>query len=691
MTDVLDYEAEETDAPETEAPSGLSRLLQFAEARGDITELLTEQELANLGHDVVEDYRRDDASRADWKDKVEAALRHAAQEDDGEKSYPFPNASNVKYPILTVAAQQFAARAMPAIVKGDEAVGVKVIGQAPVPPALPQPPPGQQLPPEVAAQLQPIVQAFQQAQAQWQAKNARAKRVKTYLNYQIFYGMDDWEGDTDALLHQLPVVGCGFRKVYYDASDGRSCSEFVNALNLTVAMDTKSLKRAPRITQDFELYPYEIEQRQRRGIYRDVTLTQTEEDAQAPRKILEQHRLHDLDGDGVEEPYIVTVDEQSEQVLRIDAAFTPDDVTVENGEVVSIERWVPFVKYGFLPDPKGRFYDIGFGHLLKPLTEVLNTSINQLLDAGHAQVAGGGFIASGLRLQGAGRQSTLKWRPGEYKTVNMSGQDLRAAIYERPLPQPSPVLFQLLDLILGAAKDIAAIKDVITGEAPQNAPVGTTLALIEQGLQVFTSIYKRVYRAEREEFQLLYDCEAKFGNPADYAEIVDDPQADFRADFDHRGRDIIPVSDPSVVTKMQALAKAQVLGQVNQQYPGVLNQAEAAKRTLEAAEIDDADALISPPQPNPMVEAKVKETEASAASKQADALKKTVEAGQAFGELHGNAEQGGVPGLEGAPGDAMGAQGGAGGGAGPAPGVDAGFMGGGGSQPVAPGGAENPG
>jgi chaperonin GroES len=679
--DTLDPPEDDDFDATDDKPVPFDRLMQFAQNMGDICDLLDDHELSELGHDVVTDYRRDDQSRADWKTKAVAALKVAAQEHPAEKSYPFDKASNVHHPMLTVASQQFAARAMPAIVKGDEAIGVKVIGEAPSQPQLPEAPPGQQPPPEVVK----AQQAFQQAVGAWRQKQARAKRVKTYLNYQLFYQMDDWEGDTDALLHQLPVVGCGFRKVYYHGSEGRSCADFVTALNLVVPIDTKSLKRCPRITQEFELYPYEIDQRIRSGMYRDppVSLIPEGDDDQAPRKMLEQHRLHDLDGDGVEEPYVITVDEQTEQVLRIDAAFGPNDVKLDTDKqdghgrprVISIERWVPYVKYEFLPDPKGRFYGIGFGHLLGPLTDVINTTINQLIDAGHAQVAGGGFIASGLRIQNAGQGSTIRWQPGEYKTVNVSGNDLRAAIYERTLPGPSPVLFELLDLILGAAKDIASVKDVITGDAPANAPVGTTLALIEQGLQVFTAIYKRIYRAEREEFQLLYDCEGRYGSGEDYADVVDDPSADFKADFSRKGHDIAPVSDPTVVTKMQALAKAQVIGQVNTMFPGAINPQAGAKRILEAAEVDDADQLVAAPQqPNPLMLAKVEETKASAAQKNASALKDTIEAGAGFGALHG-AVEGGVSGLEGAPDQPMGVPGGQGGLGGAAGGMDAPVLG----------------
>lgn len=663
MDDELDLMEPEDEAVETEGPPpSLKRLMAFAQANGDISGELSADELSRLGTEVVADYERDDASREEWKERVKAALSDAAQDEPGEKSYPFQNASNVRHPMLAVAAQQFAARAYPAIVKGDEAVKVKVFGQPPE-----EPPQGAaQAAQQGDPQAQQAMQDYQEAGQRYQAKRKRAERVKSYLNYQIFYGMDGWEADTDALLNVIPITGIAFRKVYYDMSQGKPCSEMVSALHLVVPADTRDLKRCPRITQEFELYPYEIRARIQSGVYRDVVLPSESDDEQAPRKMLEQHRLHDLDGDGVAEPYIITVDASTGEILRIDAVYTMDDVSVDQeGRVLNIERWVPYVDYPFLPDPKGRFYAIGFGHLLRPLLDVINTSINQLIDAGHAEIAGGGFLASGVRLQGAGQNASLKWKPGEYKTVNVPGSVLKDAIVERTMPKPSTVTFQMLDMMLAAAKDIASVKDVLTGDSPSSAPVGTTLAVIEQGLQVFTSIYKRIYRSLKDEFRKLYECERRYGNVEDYREVLDDPNADMDADFDDDGKDIMPVSDPSAVTKMQALAKAQAL----QQFMGQpwANSTEIFKRILEALDVESPEALVAqPPPPSPDVMAKAKSEEAGAVRDIAETRKTDAETAQIELENAGVAAiVGGVPGLEGPPGNPMGQPGLPGGGGGP--------------------------
>ena len=635
-----------------------SRLLEFADAEGDISGLLDDHELTELGFRVVQDWERDNADRADWLASAEKALCVAAQDPLPEKTYPFEGASRVNYPILVVAAQQFAARAYPAIVKGDTALRVKVIGDDPE-----------------------------------GLKADRAARVRDYLNFRLFYGTEglggnSWEADVDTMLNQMPVTGMGFKKVYYDPLYGCR-SDYVSPLRLTVPKDTVSLERAPRVTHDFDLYPYEIAARQRSKVYRDVKLESTDDDEQKPRLILEQHRMDDLDEDGTEEPYIVTVDKETNQVLRIEAAFTRKDVGFVDGVVVAVQRYMPFVDFPFLPDPKGGFYGLGFGKLLESLGAVINTSINQLLDAGHAQVAGGGFVTAGLRIQGAGQSSTIRFKPGEYKTVNVPSGVAKDAIWDRPVPSPSPVLFSLLDMILSSAKDISSVKDVLTGDAPATAPVGTTLALIEQGLQSFTAIYKRIYRSERREFRKIYECEKRWGDPTDYLRVLDDPKANWDKDFEGNGEDIVPVSDPTVVTRAQALAKAAFL----QQFMAApfANGPEIFKFALDAAEIDDAEKYLAPPQqgPPPGAAEELMKTKASAAKDQTQAVLNMAKAGQITGET---LDPRGLGELESAPGDAMGVQSLGSGGGNPEAGMDGGDMGAGPDPgPLDPNGIEGEG
>lgn len=651
------------DEPEVVAPTG------------GIASKLDSTILADLGSRVVEDYERDRASRAEWEDKARRALDRAAQEDVQAKDYPWQGASNVNYPMLTVAALQFQARAYPAIVKNDEAVQVKVFG-APVDPdpqvlqmAMQQPQSPEQA--QAVQQAQMALAEVQEARARRRSKQRRAERVSTYLNYKLFYEIEGWESDTDSLLLQLPIVGCGFRKTWYAEAGCRSV--YVPAMRLIVNQDARNLETAPRVTEEIpDVYPYQVRQRIASGLYRDVDLVATGDDDQAPRLLLEQYRLDDLDGDGLEEPYVVTVDKETQEVLRIELGGWPTGA--------GFERFMPYTKYEFLPDPKGRFYSIGFGHLLDQITDVVNTSINQLVDAGHAQIAGGGFIAAGVRLQGNGQTNVLRFRPAEYKLVNVAPGQLQGSIYERTFPGPSPVAFQMLDLMLGAVKDITSTSDVITGDAPSTAPVGTTLALIEQGLQVFTAIYKRIYRALKGEFRDLYDTVGRYGDPAEYLEVVDDPEADFAADFSPEGRDILPVSDPSVATRMQAMAKAQILLSMTGRG---LNDREIYLRAFRSFDIDDPEDLVPPAAPPPGAEEAAMQAQARAQREQAGAVKDMAMAEKYAAEAEGKriengyADFGGVRGLALAPFDPMGAGGDAPGLGGPEIGVVGPFVAGG--------------
>lgn len=624
-------EIDDTDLPQTR----LEMLHEFATTGGDISHLLELSQVNQLGTDAVRQWQADQGSRAKWTEMAERSLAIAAQEDDsgdGQKDFPWSNASDIHYPLLTTASQQFAARAEPALIKGDKVVGVKVF----MPPvvhtptidtakAAPQP----QDPQQAQAATQAI-QGQEQADAQHglmlQARQKRGERVKQYLNWLIFYKMDNWQGETDQLLHEIPITGAAFKKIYMGTTG--LCSDYVSALRLTVHSDTKSLNRCPRVTQDFEVYPYEIEDRKRAGIYRDITLPDTTSDPERPRTFIEQHTLADLDGDGLSEPYIVTVDVESRQTMRVEPAYGPDDIIINerSGKVVRIDRWQAFSPFLFLPDPKGSFYGIGFGKLLQTILESIDTTMNQLIDAGTAQIAGGGFIGSGVRLQGGGQGGAAYFRPGEYQMVSTSGATLRDAIWERTVPGPSQVAFSLLEMLLASAKDIASVKDVITGNTPATAPVGTTLALQDQALQVFSSIYKRIYRGFATEFRLMYLTLKRFGGDRERKEYNELTGGDFDADFTGDGTDIQPVADPTVVTKMQMVSRIQTLLQLAENPVGQaagMTQPQQAQaiimESLEALDWDRPERFVGAIAPNPIMEAKAADMQAAAQLKSAQA------------------------------------------------------------------------
>jgi hypothetical protein len=228
----------------------------------------------------------------------------------------------------------------------------------------------------------------------------------------------------------------------------------------------------------------------------------------------------------------------------------------DNGKkIIRIPKDQYFVKYSFIPDPKGGFYDIGFGRLLESLGETIDTTINQMLDAGHLQNAGGGFIGTGIRLKKGGQ---IKVSPGRYEQVETSGK-LGDQIHMHQHQGPSPVLFQLLGMMVEASKDITAVKDILTGDTGGKVQTATTtLAMIEQGLKVFTAIYKRIYRALKDEFRLLFELNARHIDEKAYYTFNDEQEVVEKSDYDLSSMDICPVADPKMVTDMQRAGHAQL-------------------------------------------------------------------------------------------------------------------------------------
>lgn len=548
-------------------PKAVQKLLKYVDAV-NIAEDMDEDEIRGLGEKVIREYEIDDASRSDWKDRMEEAIKLAMQVAE-EKAYPWSKASNIKYPLMTSAAIQFAARAYPAIVPGSNPVKVKLQGKIS------------------------------------DEKRDRAERIGDHMSWQLTEEMEEWEEDTDKLLHILPIVGMVYRKTYFSRDLGRNVSELVLPDKLVVNYKAKSMERAPRITEEIELLPNVVIERQRAGTFLDVDLPLPEgEDDDAPHEFLEQHRCLDLDDDGYDEPYIVTVHKETAKVVRIVARFEAEGIFLnKKNEIARIEPVHHYTKYPFLPSLDGSFYDIGFGVLLTPINESINASINQMLDAGHLQNVGGGLISNSLRIRGG----TMRIKPGEYKQVSVpAGATMRDSVYDFQHPGPSAVLFELLGLMLEAGKEIGSVKDALTGEATgPNEPVGTTLARIEQGLKVFTAIYKRVFRAMKKEYAKLADLNAVYLNPETYFVLHDEEQGVIGPDdYDMEDLDVVPVADPSSVSDMQKIHRAQFLLEHFAADPG-MDGREIKRRVLEAASIQDIDDLFvkqAPPPPPDIIE-----------------------------------------------------------------------------------------
>lgn len=571
----------------------------------NVAEEVDSDMLATIGSKVVREYQIDETSRGEWKEKAEKALERAKLKRS-RKTYPFDGAANVKYPLLTTAALQFAARAYPAIVEGQRVVKGQVVGDDPN-----------------------------------GDKRSKADRISKHMSYQLINEMPEWEEDTDTLLHQLPIVGCCFRKVFYDRTLKRNRSEMVSALDLCVNQKTRSMETVPRISQVFELYPHEIEERAADGVFincDDLGTAQTggDDDEDAPHEFIEQHRYLDLDEDGYREPWIVTVHKETEKVVRIVANFDPAELKIDDAQnrVGRIARYNVFVKYPFFRDPDGGFYDLGLGELLESMSEVIDSTINQMLDAGHLQNAGGGFIGSGLRL----KKNQMRFAPGQYHVVDAAGSKVREAIYNMEHPGPSAVLFNLLGMMIEAGKEISQVKDILSGDVPRQQPATTTLAMIEQGMKVYTSIYKRIHRSLKKEYGLLFALNAKFLPEQSYFTVMDSQKAVQKSDYEAGSLDVVPVSDPNIVTDMQRMTRAQAyLEAANApSAAGVLNIREAWLRYFEGIGSEDIEKLVLPEQtePSPEQQLGMQGAAAEVGKKEAEARKTDAEATIAEEEAH---------------------------------------------------------
>lgn len=567
---------------------------------------ISNEELTALGMRVKREYEIDVTSRADWKEKTEQAMELAMQHTQ-PKQYPWPKAANVIFPLMTTAAMQFAARAYPAIVMGREIVKGVVIGPDTGTPAIdpqtnqPAVQPGPVNPQTGQPTPMPV----------WQVppgfKQQRADKIGEHMSYQLLDEQPEWEGETDQLLHILPIVGCAFRKTFFDAGKARNSSLIVSALKLVINYHAKSLETAPRLTEEVQFYPLDIENMERSGEFRPITYTGSQaqgEDKDAPIDFLEQHRWYDLDNDGYPEPYIVTIDKQSTQVVRIVARFDIENVkwNATKGRIQKIDPTHYYTKYDFFPNPEGGIYGVGFGQLLKPINEAVNATLNMMLDAGHLQVVGGGFVGKGLSMN----TGAVRFQPGEWKPVNTTGSSVRESMVPLPAPGPSPILFQLLGMLVEAGKEVASIKDVLTGETlPANTPATTMLAMVEQGLKQFTAIFKRVHRSLKQELAKLYRLNRIYLEQEASYKIGNDWKSITREDYE-KGSGVEPISDPTMVSDMQRLGRAQLLMTVVND--PMIQKKEVLERFFKAANIENIDALINPnPPPNPLVLEKVQQ------------------------------------------------------------------------------------
>ena len=586
----------------------------------NVAEILDPKDLEAIGQCVKAGFEADERTRNGWVQQQDEMLKLALQVYE-KKNIPWPNAANIKYPLLTLAAIRFQATAYPALVDSINPVKFLVKGED-----------------------------------HDGRKARRAIRLGYHMSYQLIEEMD-WEPDMDKALLVVAIIGCAFKKTYRDDSLNVNKSELVMPKDLVADYWTKNLETSRRYTHVMDVDTNYIYEQVASGIFCDVDLTEASatkaierankmnahasgeaiasEQAyvKPPRVLLEQYTYFDLDGDGYEEPYIVSVDFDSAKVFRIVPRFDKDSVfysAKDKSKLLRIEAEQYFTKIPFIPNPDGSFYDIGFGVLLGSLNRASNTILNQLIDAGTLSNRQSGFLAKGIRIKGG----DTRFKPGEWKTVETIANDLKNGIVPLPVREPSSVLYNLLQFLIEAGNRVGSTVDMMVGENPgQNQPATTTMAVLEQGLKVFIAIHKRQFKALKEEYQKLYKLNQKYADRDDYVTFIDpnsEYAAEAREDYDGPANDVRPNADTSVITEAQRISKAQALLQL---LPLGLNTQEVTKRVLESQKQETIEALMAPnpqPQVDPKIQLEGQKLQFQAAVKGAElALKHLVEEAQA--------------------------------------------------------------
>ena len=535
-------------------------LLQYADMQ-NVAEALDATVLNALGDRVVREYESDYDSMSEWRNDYERGQKLIGKMGE-RKTFPWQDASNVKLPMLTQAAVRFGAEAYGEICRGNEIVKTAM-------PGMPH--------------------------EDDEAVEARGKRVAEHMNYQLTYEMDSWEPEMDRLLTQLPFVGCLHKKTYFDPVQGTNVSELVPPECFVIDQEAKTCEKARRISQKFMLSGNELHELKASGLCLDQEYASDGDGEDVEYECVEQHRWIDLDGDGYEEPYIVRVHLASKKVMRIVARFGENDIllTPDNLDVIRIKARCYFTKYGFIPSLDGTYMDIGWSHLAGPLIEVCNTLVNQIVDAGTMANAQAGFIDQSVKVPGDG--GAVRFQPGEWKRAKF-GASAQPFV---PLPagEPSQVLFALFGAMVEMTDNLMAVTDVSLQDRAANMPATSVLAMIEQGKKVYSAIHKRIYRSLKGELNLIYMLNGVYGNPLDYARVLNiDPQLAQQVmgqDYNDEDLDVLPVANPELSSRFQELVQAESLLPVAQM-PGA-DPVEVTKRYVNALGVEKPDEIIPPP------------------------------------------------------------------------------------------------
>jgi hypothetical protein len=551
----------------------------------NLAEDLSEKVLSNMGRVVCEDYKNDLGSRTGFDTRIKEwnKLFNGLKE---VKNTPWTGASNVKLPILGTSCLQSYARTSSSILPSRQ-----------------------------------IAKCWSTDGETVQS----AERCEKFMNYQLTDKMEEWIDGMNNLLLMLPIYGGAVKKTCFDQVLGRNKSFTLSMDEFVAPYGVKRLEDAPRKTHVYDEYMNDVKIKMRDGVWLDVPDVKnrdasstthvpaqemrqsadeaagTEPSADAkdrPRKILEQHRTWDLNGDGIGEWYIVTTDLETEKVLRVESLEYEDPT---DGKTKVFDY---FTAYKFIPNPDS-WMGLGYGHLLEHINHAMNTLVNQLIDSGKLANTISGFYntRSGIK------DGDLQFDMGQFNALDMSGDDIKKAIYILEFSPPSQVLFNLLGLLQNYSQELASVSDSMLGKLPPSDTTATSmLTVMEQGLKLHSTISQGIHRDFKKELKKIALLNAFFIDEDEYFVVQDSTSGDMvgytlgKTDFSN-SIDVMPVSDPNITSNSEKLIKARSAYELLRNDPAIADDEQAVYRLqynlMDALQIKNIDQILKKPEPPP--------------------------------------------------------------------------------------------
>ena len=542
----------------------------------NLAEQLDANDSAKKAQNLIDAFESDKQARSEWEYRYKQGLQ-TLEPDGGQSEEEEQRAtrglSTVVHPMIAEAATQFNAKAIAELYPSGGPVKTTIIGE-----------PTEEL-------------------------EEQARRVKDYMNYQITQEMPEYFPDLDTMLFQLPLIGHAFKKVFFDTNLDRQCSQFVKAEDFVVAPDSKDLLTSIRYSHIIRMPRNDYNRYVEGGYYLPIEymgsdidpagnigeeiegLTSGDEEYNETVTLIEMHVYETFDGiDGIKEdedntnmvafPYVVTVDYDSQKIVSIRRNWEQQD------EKKLRQNY--FISYRFLPGTG--FYGFGLFHLIGGLGKAATGSLRALLDSAAFSNMQGGF-----KLKGRVTGGDLQVNPGEFADLDATVDDVNKAIMPLPFKEPSQTLFNLMTAIVQAGQRFASTADLNVGDVNPNAPVGSTVALIEQGSKAFSAIHKRLHYSQGQEFKLIAKSNAKYlPEQFDFA-LSGVTTKIYATDFDST-IDIVPVSDPNIFSTAQRIAQAQSVLQLSQSAPQLYDMYDTHKRMLEALRIPNIGEVLKEPE-----------------------------------------------------------------------------------------------